>query len=272
MILVNGNQTDVISVKDRGLQYGDGVFETIAVKNGDLLLWNLHWQRLQSGCARLNIEAPIEEMLLQEIDQLKTSSEKYVIKIIITRGAGGRGYRYSDMSANRVLMRSEWPEYQVDISSGISLFVCETTIARQPRLAGIKHLNRLENILARNEWYSEEYAEGLMLSDEGKVIEGTMSNVFFVKDEQLHTPNLSHCGVDGVVRKAILQHAGALGIKVQLGEFTLQDFLSADEIFMSNSLLGIWPVRKLKTHVLDAPGKLTSVIRQTLLQHEQIAE
>ena len=110
-----------------------------------------------------------------------------------------------------------------------------------------------------------------MLSNNGNVIEGTMSNVFFVKDGQLFTPDLSQCGVEGVVRKAILQHAKGLGITFHTGDFTLHDLLGADEIFVSNSLLGIWPVKRLKSHELNVPGKKTLEIRQTLLQHGQIA-
>ncbi|MDX1812470.1 MAG: aminodeoxychorismate lyase, partial [Gammaproteobacteria bacterium] len=159
-----------------------------------------------------------------------------------TRGVGERGYRYSAMMPTRIIMQSSWPEYSHDVGAGIKLFLCETRVAKQPALAGIKHLNRLENVLARNENISAEFAEGLMLSLDSEVIEGTMSNVFLVQDNVLKTPELSQCGVQGVMREHVLAIAKSLDIGTEVTKLSMNDVASADEMFMTNSLIGIWPV------------------------------
>jgi 4-amino-4-deoxychorismate lyase len=124
--------------------------------------------------------------------------------------------------------------------------LCETRLSHQPRLAGIKHLNRLENVLAAAEWQNPDVAEGLLCDSEGNVIEGTRSNLFLVRHGELLTPDLSRCGVAGVQRQRVLDWAATRNLPASVGRVTLQDVLDADEVFLTNSVIGLWPVREFQ--------------------------
>ena len=241
--LINGMASEQVSVRDRGLQYGDGVFETVAVCHGRPLLWEAHLARLQNGCERLAIPAPNSGVLQVEAARLCTGVMKGVLKIILTRGTGGRGYASGDAGEpTRVLSLFPWPAYEPGwAEAGIPARLCETRLARNPRLAGIKHLNRLEQVLARREW-EDEVAEGVMRDELGDVIEGVMSNLFVVTNGALATPDLSYCGVAGVMRALVLEKAGAMGVPARIGRVTLDDLERCDELFFTNSIIGIWPV------------------------------
>lgn len=245
MILINGVAVDKVDALDRGLHYGDGLFETLAVRAGLPLLWQRHMQRLTAGCVRLGFPSPDESLLEQEAAQACSGVAQGVLKIILTRGAGGRGYRPPDApQPTRMVALYPWPEYP-PAAQGAVLRVCSTRLARNPALAGMKHLNRLEQVLARNEWNDDGIAEGIMLDGEGWVIGGTMSNLFLVKAGGLVTPGVTQCGVAGVMRGLILDIAPRLDMTARVCEITLNDVLEADEVFICNSLMGIWPVRQL---------------------------
>jgi 4-amino-4-deoxychorismate lyase len=271
MILVNGKTTDSISVMDRGLTYGDGLFETIAVKQYQPLLWDLHWHRLQAGCESLNIACPDVTVIETEVERLldhvrSNRQEHCVIKIIVTRGTGGRGYRTgTDMYTSRILMTSEWPEYPENYYTyGVNCQVCSTRLSMQPALAGIKHLNRLEQVLARMEWGDQAIAEGVMLDGSDNVIEGTMSNIFFVTDSgEIETPILEHCGVDGVQRKNIIHIASARQMTLKQINIGINSLDKYSEAFLTNSLIGIWPVRSLGQYTFE-PGIITEELQQAL--------
>jgi 4-amino-4-deoxychorismate lyase len=193
--MINGEIKELFPATDRGLHYGDGLFETIAVINGRPTLWQAHMERLQCGCELLGIPLPDLQQLHEEASSLCSSEERVVLKLMITRGSGGRGYRPpQDVLSQRILFRYPWPD-SPDLSHGIQLRVCQTPLACNPALAGIKHLNRLEQVLARAEWDDPAIHEGLMCDLDGRVKEGTMSNLFWVEDSQLFTPDLSRCGV-----------------------------------------------------------------------------
>ena len=250
MILVNGRQTEFINVLDRGLQYGDGLFETITVANGQPLLWERHLERLSAGCRKLGIPEVDAALLSQEAKLICSGQSLSVLKIIITRGIGGRGYRAQQGNSRinvsaptRILSIHPWPSYPERFSTcGITLRLCSTRLGINPALAGIKHLNRLEQVIARSEWDDPDIAEGLMLDSAGYVIEGTISNLFIVKNDQLITPDLSGSGVDGVMRGLILEIAAALSISTGISSFGIDIVKEADEIFLCNSLIRIWPV------------------------------
>lgn len=246
-ILINGQSADSISVLDRGLQYGDGLFETMAVIDGACPFWNAHMQRLQQSCERLQLPVPESSLLQAEADVLVRHEKRAVLKLILSRGEGGRGYRYPDpIQPSRIFMRHPWPDYpQQNRREGVQVRFCGTTLARQPALAGLKHLNRLEQVLARNEWQEAQIAEGLMLDENGNVIEGTMSNLFMVQNDILYTPDLSACGVAGIMRETILELARNADMTVRVTNITKDHLCEADEIFLSNSLIGIWPVNRI---------------------------
>ncbi len=246
-MLVNGVPGASFDANDRGLHYGDGLFETIAVHGGAPALWDRHMQRLLLGCERLGI-APIDAaQLRRESLQLCEGVAEGVLKIIITRGSGGRGYRAPPSGATqptRLVALYAWPEYPPAFwVEGVAVRLCSTRLGSNPALAGIKHLNRLEQVLARSEWEDPAIPEGLMLDGEGHVIEGTMSNLFIVRNGRLLTPDLSRCGVAGVMRGCILDGVRDTGIPAEITQITLDDVKSSDEVFLCNSLIGVWPVK-----------------------------
>lgn len=263
LILVNGKSVDTISVMDRGLAFGDGLFETIAVINGKLPLRDYHLSRLNDGCLRLKIPMPDTQTLLDEIKHVVRNDTRKTVKVILTRGEALRGYVVpAQQTPSRIVMASDWPELPVNYwTSGVRIRICETRMAQQPALAGIKHLNRLEQVMARNEWDDTSIQEGIMLDRTENIIETTSHNVFMVKDGGLLTPDLSACGVAGIMRSYIIEKAKELGIQVQIKTLPSRYIDSADELFLCNSIHGIWPVcdidgRKFKV------GKLTSQLRE----------
>ena len=243
-VLVNGKPLDCVSTLDRGLLYGDGVFETIAVSGGELCHWELHLQRLQSGCQRLGMEVVDGAQLARECRLLIQQSQRGVVKIIITRGSGGRGYRVPEQPRpTRVIQFHDWPDYPASCAaSGVRTRICHTRLGQNASLAGIKHLNRLEQVLARMEWDDPEIMEGLLLDTGGHLVEGTMSNVFMVKDGLLMTPDLTLCGVAGIMRARVLELANQHSIESRVQAIEPDALLQADEVFVCNSLIGIWPV------------------------------
>lgn len=246
VVLVNGKFEPTVSVGDRGLHYGDGLFETLAVVEGKPCLWARHMKRLLRGCNRLGIPEPNPEQLIEEGLKAIARSSRGVLKLIITRGAGGRGYLPpANVEATRIIQFSAWPEYPSDLlSQGVRVRLCETRLGATPSLAGLKTLNRLEQVLARSEWDSPEFLEGVVRDTAGRVIEGTMSNLFLVAGGGLRTPDLSRCGIAGVMRELIMEIGESLGISTTQEDLTLDDIRQADGMFLSNSLIGIWPVRE----------------------------
>jgi len=244
--LINGEESSSINAADRGLHYGDGLFETVVVRDGLMPLWDRHWRRLSQSCQRLGLQGVDEVMLRDEALRLCAGLERGVLKVIITRGVGGRGYRpSSDMMPTRLLATYPWPDYpDAHRRDGVTVRWCETRLGRNRTLAGMKHLNRLEQVLARSEWNDPDIAEGLMCDDQGHVISGTMSNLFMVQRGELLTPSLKECGVAGVMRGVIMEQ-GLDGLIFREADISTQALLSADEVFLCNALFGIWPVRRI---------------------------
>jgi 4-amino-4-deoxychorismate lyase len=244
MILTNGAPAGQVSALDRGLAYGDGLFETLAVRAGVARHWDDHLTRLAHGCARLGIAMPDTALLRTEAESWCRGTARGVLKLIVTRGVGGRGYR-ADPSAppTRVFSLHPWPEdIEAHAKQGVRVRLCTLRLAHQPALAGLKHLNRLEQVLARSEWDDPGIAEGLLMDEQGRLIEATSSNLFLVADGALFTPDLTRCGVAGVTRARILRHAGALGIAVHVTNVTQDMMARASEVFLCNSVIGLWPV------------------------------
>jgi len=254
MILIDGRPGTSIPVMDRGLQYGDGVFETTAVINGRPLCLDAHLRRLASGCRALRIPVPDARTLTTESAQVAADQSRAVLKIIVTRGAGGRGYQPPpDPVPTRIVSIHPWPDYpEAYRTAGIDALFCRCTLALQPALAGIKHLNRLEQVLARDEIGRSDCAEGFVADGTGAIIEGSMSNVFLRQGRLLLTPDLKDCGVAGIVRAEILQRAGSLGLEARVRRIISTDVLAADEVFFTNSIIGIWPVRRAGDHTYAA--------------------
>lgn len=233
-------------IRDRGLCYGDGLFETMRAESGVVPLLDRHLERLMLGLERLRIPAPDENGLAELVRGLARERGTGVVKLVVTRGEGGRGYRPPDIQAPRVLATStplaEIPRRHY--SEGIALQVCSTRIGRSPATAGLKHLGRLEQVLASAE-LGEEYPEGVMLDEADRLIEGTRSNLFVVRDGALGTPGLLMSGVAGVMRSLVMDSAGALGLECAEEDLGLSDLAGADEVFTTNAVAGIWPVSRI---------------------------
>lgn len=264
--LINGTETSSIEVFDRGLQYGDGIFETMAVCNGQIPLWESHWQRLAQGCDKLFIQIPDKDLIEKEINQINSNhtDHRYIIKLIITRGAGQRGYRFDkEQTPTRIINKYPWPDYPDSYhAEGVAVRYCDTTLSENSALAGIKHLNRLEQVLARSEWDNDEFQEGLMLTTNGNVLDGIMSNVFAVSNDKLFTPGLSLAGVSGVMRKTVIDLAKEAGIAVYEKDFTRYELEMADELFLTNSIFGIWPIRIIGKTRYTKVGGITKLLQE----------
>jgi 4-amino-4-deoxychorismate lyase len=245
----NGQLISAAPIDDRAFHYGDGVFETIAIRKGEARLWSLHVERLQAGCERLGIAAPAANELQQQLAHALRATDidtRYALaKIIVSAGSAGRGYRRPDKIAAELftgIFEAARPD-DFHIRDGVTTRRCETIVAAQPALAGIKSLNRLEQVLARNEWQDPAVFEGLMCDTDGLLICGTMSNVFLIHDETVSTPILDRCGVAGVMRRHIIEVLAANGTAVQERALAWDKLVSADEVFLTNSQFGLVPVR-----------------------------
>ncbi|MDP1660007.1 MAG: aminodeoxychorismate lyase [Methylotenera sp.] len=254
--IVNGDFNQVITPLDRGFSYGDGVFRTMLMRNGLPESWPLHYQKLVADCAVIGIVCPSAELLMSDMQQLISIKELTdnllsVVKIIITRGEGERGYAAPAITnPTRVIIKSAMPRYTTEnFVSGVNLHVCKTRLAAQTKLAGIKHLNRLENVMARMEWHDENIFDGVMLDQYENVIECTMSNIFARFDKVLVTPDLSQCGVAGVTRQRIMGLASPLNLTVEVKALPLTKLAHADEVIICNSLYGAFQVSSISQTV-----------------------
>jgi 4-amino-4-deoxychorismate lyase len=239
-MFVNGRPCATLGAADRGLAYGDGLFETVRFVGVDAPLWQRHMARLAEGCARLALPPPDVEMLLAEARATRAGLDAAVVRITCTRGEGPRGYAPpAAPSPTRIVAAFPLPSSSAqDYRDGIRVRNCALRLAVQPRLAGIKHLNRLEQVLARAEWNDPAIHEGLLLDADGRVISATMANLFAVLDGVLVTPRLDRCGVAGVARAEILATQAVREV-----DLTPERLAAASELFLSSSVRGILPVR-----------------------------
>jgi 4-amino-4-deoxychorismate lyase len=259
-MLVNGVAAAQVSALDRGLAYGDGLFESIRLVGTVAPLWRRHMQRLTEGCARLQIPAPRPAQLWREALEVSRGMPQSVLRITVTRGPGERGYALpASPQPTRVVAAFAPPPVAAEVyAQGVRMRVCSIRLAEQPLLAGIKHLNRLEQVLARAEWNDPAIAEGLLLDSHGRVISATMANLFAVVDGEWLTPSLERCGVAGVARAEVL----AAYPQARVGELTLAALLDASEVFLSSSVRGILPV-----HSLDGCSYAPGAMARRLQQH-----
>ncbi|WGI26903.1 aminodeoxychorismate lyase [Halomonas alkaliantarctica] len=225
---------------DRGLAYGDGLFETVLLRAGKPVLWRYHTARLAKGCHRLGIPLPCQQAL-DATWQGGPTAEFEVLKLILTRGSGGRGYAQPDQVTPHLLSRRTPFQPSVERwQKGVAVRLCDLQLARQPRLAGIKHLNRLENVLARQEWSDATIAEGVLADSEGLVVEATSMNVFWQRAGEVLTPQLDQCGVAGTLRAALLEHGA-----IALASLSLHQLANVERLWVANSVQGVWQVTKL---------------------------
>jgi 4-amino-4-deoxychorismate lyase len=257
-------------VSDRAVQYGDGLFETVAIRDGKPRLWDYHVERLCTGAARLGLEVPAEPALRSGLDsaleQARPGDARCLAKIVLTAGTGPRGYARPP-SARTTLLTGISAAAVLPVScyrDGVDLRICNTRLAVQPQLAGMKTLNRLEQVLARNEWGDDEVFEGLTLDAADRVICGTMSNLFLITGQELVTPALTRCGVAGVMRRHVLTLLDSAGIDCSVRDVGLGELWSSDGVFLSNSQFGILPVRSCGEHawpLQEVFRRLAAIVR-----------
>jgi 4-amino-4-deoxychorismate lyase len=264
-VLINGVAPDdrdrALSASDRGFHYGDGLFETIRLSAGRIRFLDDHLQRLWTGCERLAIAPPARTQLLEEIERVVASHRDGVLKIVISRGTGGRGYRtVGEMQCTRMVALYPAP---ADTAPTLTVQWCDTRMGRNARLAGLKHLNRLEQVLAQNEWRDPAIGEGLMLDTEGELVSATAGNIFLVRDGVLATTDLRFCGVRGVMRAQALRAAAALGVPTSEEPLWPTDLDAATEVFITNAVRGIRSVIALG-NLRWQPGPIAQRLSQAL--------
>ena len=277
--LINGIASDYLNINDRSIHYGDGLFETILCDNNKLYYWPQHFQRLQASAQQLKITCPQEQVLLDDIAELLDGNKPgstSTIKIIVSRGTGERGYKFSkNTTANRVVLLSDLePDHSSLLSHQLlsgELLICKQQVSINENLAGLKHLNRLENVMARSEW-DASYIDGLMLNANRHVIEGTMSNLFAVRDGQLFTPDLKLSGVNGIMREMIIDLASKINIKTSITDLITDDLCAMDELFISNSLIGMKAVTKLRDSLYEDQQVTTMIFGELLNTKENHAQ
>jgi 4-amino-4-deoxychorismate lyase len=225
--------------EDRGLAYGDGVFETMLVHRGQPVWWDEHWQRLRRGAERLGLPLPQESEVRREANDMLAGQERAVLKLVLTRGSGGRGYAPPLDSVPTVVLSTH--QAPVRLARGLHLRWARTTLAIQPALAGIKHLNRLEQVLARAEWQDPDIDEALMCDGEDRVVSATAGNLFALVGGRWLTPSVERCGIAGIAREWLLAQLP----EAEVADLSAAEVSHADALFLCNSVRGILPVRRL---------------------------
>ena len=262
----NGEAVRSAAIDDRAFQYGDGLFETIAIRHGEPRLWGYHMDRLSAGCRRLSLQIPggdgLRRALADALGRASADPVFCVAKIIISGGVTRRGYgRESFARASTYIgVFASAPVSASSYRDGVSTIVCDTRLATASPTAGLKTLNRLEQVLARSECLSAAAFEGITLDAEGRVICGTMSNVFLVNDDRIVTPALDRCGVQGVMRRHVIATLRDRGRGVEEANLSERELLAADEVFLSNSQFGVLPVRRCD----DSEWPVGDVTRQVM--------
>lgn len=258
MMLVDGLPQESVAALDRGLLYGDGLFETVRFVGSAAPLWPRHMQRLAQGCERLCLQAPDPALLWREAQSATQGMADTVMRITLTRGVGARGYAMPETPhVTRIVAAFPMPAIsEATYRDGVRLHLCKARLAEQPLLAGIKHLNRLEQVLARAEWSDPAIAEGLLCDSHGNAISATAANLFAVIEGVPVTPRVDRCGVAGVLRAELLDVLSQARVR----DLPLAECLGASELFLSSSVRGILPVQAVGNKVF-APGPVARAVQ-----------
>jgi len=264
--LVNGVQQNYINIENRGLAYGDGLFTTAKIQNGHVHYLIAHVERLIFGCKKLGISPPERTALIKQLSAVAKEFSLAVLKVVITAQSGGRGYaRVKNNSHDLIIMIHDYPHHYDEIAiSGLKLGLSKQQMGINPMLAGLKHLNRLEQVLLREELSTKSEDDLLVTNINGDVIEATSANLFFYLDDKLHTPDVSQSGVNGIMRQAILQCYPDTIIK----SFTLDEVAQAQAMFICNCVMGVMPIisfndKKLSINqILDVRARMNENVNK----------
>ena len=257
---IDGVAATSVPADDRGLNYGDGVFETVLLRAGKPRFIEAHLERLQLGLARLKIPFPAAGGLQADIARAAAlAPSRAILKIVVTRGSTQRrGYAPAGLvQARRIVSLWETAPVVFEPGKGVDLRVAQLRLPEHSALAGIKHLNRLENVLAAGEDTGSSSFDALMLDTAGHVISGTACNVFILKSGALLTPPVDRVGIAGVMRSIVLREAPRLGIAAEQRVLTLADVRAADGMFITNARIGVVPVQRVGEHVIPMSPVVT---------------
>jgi 4-amino-4-deoxychorismate lyase len=250
---INGRRRESIDVRDRGLQYGDGLFETMRVRRAGIRLLEFHLRRLYTGCRRLKIAGPSESSLRAELERIAATRRDGVLKLILTRGHGAGKSRsaYRPSGEERCMRIAALhplsaAQRNTDPEAPVRVRLCRTPVSVNPALAGLKSLNRLDSVQARGEWKDERIWEGLMGDTDGRWVCGTMSNLFVRRGSLLSTPPVARSGVAGVMRRWVMENTTGTQLHVREQEVLWPDIQNADEVFMTNAVVGIRSVGRIE--------------------------
>lgn len=266
MYLLNGELRDSVALSDRSFQYGDGCFTTMLTIDGQVQHWQKHVERMNACLEVLGIALPDWKIIEQWLAQVTMPETKAGLKLHISRGEGGRGYSPTQVTSSNVTI-SAFPfpaHYEQWCHDGLTLGVCSKRLGINPLLAGHKHNNRLEQVLLKADIEQLGFVDGVALDCNDKVVETTMANLFWRKGDTLHTPLLVNAGVAGVMRKVVLEAASDLGFAVQQSQYSLEELLDADEVFITNSILGIAPVSAIGEQTFLI-GNITRTFQEKIL-------
>ena len=258
--LINGEFKDSISVYDRGLAYGDGFFETMLWDsfenkkkiNVGVEFWLRHLRRIKDGCKLMQINFPSDDEIMKQRNLILKASFKEqksgLLKMIITRGVGGRGYKFEkNMVPTIILLSLPKPNVEKEyFKSGVVVKICKTQLSKNTNLFGYKHLNRLDSVLARSEWEDKKIFEGIFLDSKKNILEGTMTNIFFVHKKTLITPPIIDSGINGVMRQVVIDNAKFFFDKVVVQKINIRDIEKFEQMFLTNSVLKVIPVSRFE--------------------------
>ncbi len=257
--LINNEFKENISILDRGLSYGDGFFETmswdylggLAKPTLAVEYWKRHYNRIKTGCDLMAIKLPDLNTLLRQRQKIlhrsfSQSMQGGILKLIITRGVGGRGYKFENDTTPTIAFLT-FPKTKLNpeiYKKGVKTKFCKTMLYSHNKLFGLKHLNRLDSVLARSEW-NDEFFEGIFLDESNNLVEGTMTNIFFIKGETLITPLLEHSGIKGILRQVVIEKAKKFFKKTIISKINKEMLNDFDQMFLTNSILKVVPVKSL---------------------------
>ncbi|BCL69104.1 4-amino-4-deoxychorismate lyase [Vibrio nigripulchritudo ATCC 27043] len=267
MILVNGRPQELFSVTDRSFQYGDGCFSTLLTCKKQIQSWNYHKERLAECLTVLKIPAPNWQQVYEWCNKVALDDEKAGLKIHISRGTGGRGYGTEGTSAPAVTVTAfAFPaHYNKWVREGIELGECKTQLGHQPLLAGLKHNNRLEQVLAKSEVEKNGWKDAIVCDIDGNVVETSVANLFWLDDGfRLCTPKLHLAGVAGIMRKQVIEEAMSRRMTLVERSFSMEEVLDAKEVFITNALLQICPVTKINETEFEI-GPITKTFQEIFL-------
>lgn len=274
-MLVNGKEKAEIDVNSRGIAYGDGVFSTIKVEFGKIQLWQLHLARLKKSAKKLYFPEVDWALLSQEIQTFSmqyVAQENSVIKLILIRGSGGRGYSINGCNTiDRIITAHPFPDhYEQWQAKGIALIQCEYQLPINKYLAGLKTLNRLDQVLIKQEIEAKNAIDGIVCDQQGNVIETCSANLFLYKNEQWYTPSLENSGVAGVKRQEILDQAKIKGLNIIKTPLNKLDLLNADALCITNSLMNIVPITQYEKYTYPLKHFAITAQLKTLILKDQL--